>query len=134
MSSYAFIASNCRREIRFCSVPTACTVQSTMVLSRKSWTRPPAPRKKSRDSFNAPISMEVRITRLPSCWSGQMDKIGTYQILEVLHRGPQPLYRAKGKDGKEVAIKAVPVAGLSPEMRERFTREAETAKKLDHQI
>ncbi|HLK64997.1 MAG TPA: serine/threonine-protein kinase [Bryobacteraceae bacterium] len=61
-----------------------------------------------------------------------MDKIGTYQILEVLHRGPQPLYRAKGKDGKEVAIKAVPVAGLSPEMRERFTREAETAKKLDH--
>ncbi len=61
-----------------------------------------------------------------------MDKIGTYQILDILHRGAQPLYRAKGKDGKEVAIKAVPSAGLSPEMRERFLREAETAKKLDH--
>lgn len=61
-----------------------------------------------------------------------MDKIGTYQILEILHSGAQPLYRAKGKDGKEVAVKAVPVAGLTPEMRERFTREAETAKTLDH--
>jgi serine/threonine-protein kinase len=61
-----------------------------------------------------------------------MDKIGTYQLLEILHSGPQPLYRAKGKDGKEVAVKAIPLAGLSPEMRERFTREAETAKTLDH--
>src|ERR1022692_431601 len=61
-----------------------------------------------------------------------MDKIGTYQLLEILHSGPQPLYRAKGKDGKEVAVKAIPVAGLTAEMRERFTREAETAKTLDH--
>jgi len=61
-----------------------------------------------------------------------MDKIGTYQIVEILHRGTQPLYRAKGKDGKEVALKALPIASLTPEMRERFTREAETAKKLDH--
>jgi len=28
-----------------------------------------------------------------------MDKIGPYQILETLHRGPQPLYKAKTKDG-----------------------------------
>jgi serine/threonine protein kinase len=61
-----------------------------------------------------------------------MDKIGTYQILEILHRGPQPLYKAKAKDGREVAIKAIPVAGLSAEMRERFMREAETARTLDH--
>jgi serine/threonine-protein kinase len=61
-----------------------------------------------------------------------MDKIGTYQILEILHRGPQPLYRAKAKDGREVAVKAIPVAGLPAETRERFLREAETAKTLDH--
>jgi serine/threonine protein kinase len=61
-----------------------------------------------------------------------MDKIGTYQILEILHRGAQPLYRAKAKDGREVAIKAIPAAGIAPETRERFLREAETAKTLDH--
>src|SRR5690349_6323904 len=61
-----------------------------------------------------------------------MDKIGTYQILETLHRGAQPLYRAKGKDGKELAIKAIPLAGITPEVRERFLREAATAKTLDH--
>jgi serine/threonine protein kinase len=61
-----------------------------------------------------------------------MDKIGQYTILDVLHRGAQPLYKAKGKDGKEVAVKAIPVAGLTAEMRERFNREAQTAKTLDH--
>jgi serine/threonine protein kinase len=61
-----------------------------------------------------------------------IEKIGQYQILEILHSGAQPLYRAKGKDGKDVALKAIQVAGLTPEMRERFNREAETAKKLDH--
>src|SRR5215471_18219619 len=61
-----------------------------------------------------------------------MDKIGPYQILESVHRGPQPLYRAKSKDGKEVALKAVAVANLSEEARERFKREAETCRALDH--
>ena len=61
-----------------------------------------------------------------------MDKIGPFQILETLHRGPQPLFRARGKDGQEVAVKAIPVANLTPEMRERFTREAETCRTLDH--
>ena len=61
-----------------------------------------------------------------------MDKIGPYQILEIVHRGQQPLYRAKGKDGKEVALKAVAVAGLSEESRARFLREAETCRALDH--
>ena len=28
-----------------------------------------------------------------------MDKIGPYQILEPLYRGPRPLYRAKAADG-----------------------------------
>ena len=61
-----------------------------------------------------------------------MDRIGTYQILEELHRGPQPLYRAKAADGRIVALKATPVANLTPEMRERFLREAETCRTLDH--
>ena len=61
-----------------------------------------------------------------------MDKIGPYQILETVHRGPQPLFRAKGKDGTEVALKAVPVAELNAEARERFTREAETCRGMDH--
>jgi serine/threonine protein kinase len=61
-----------------------------------------------------------------------MDKIGPYELLETLHRGPQPLYRAKTKDGKEVALKAVPAEELSAESRERFTREAETCRMLDH--
>ena len=29
-----------------------------------------------------------------------MDKIGPYQILETLHRGPQPLYQVKAADGR----------------------------------
>jgi serine/threonine-protein kinase len=61
-----------------------------------------------------------------------MDKIGPYQILETLHSGPQPLYRAKGADGREVALKVVPVAALTPETRERFIREAETCRGLNH--
>src|SRR5215471_13761141 len=61
-----------------------------------------------------------------------MDKIGPYEILETVHRGPQPLYRARGKDGVEVALKAVPVENLSQESRERFMREAETCRTLTH--
>jgi serine/threonine-protein kinase len=61
-----------------------------------------------------------------------MDKIGPFQIVEIIHRGPQPLFRARARDGREVAIKAVPVANLTPETRERFTREAETCRGLEH--
>ena len=61
-----------------------------------------------------------------------MDKIGTFQILETIHLGPQPLFRARGKNGQEVAIKAIPIANLTAEMRERFTREAEACRTLDH--
>jgi len=62
-----------------------------------------------------------------------MDKIGPYEILETLHMGSQPLYRAKAPDGRIVALKTTPVKGLTPEMRERFLREAETCRTLDHQ-
>ena len=61
-----------------------------------------------------------------------MDKIGPYQILEVLHRGPQPLYRAKAADGRVVALKAAPSADANAESRERFSREGETCQSLDH--
>src|ERR1041385_1997554 len=71
----------------------------------------------------------------PFCSSSEtraMDKIGPYEILETVHRGPQPLYRAKAKDGKEVALKSVKVESLNEEARERFKREAETCRSLDH--
>src|SRR5260370_16946238 len=61
-----------------------------------------------------------------------MDKIGPFQLLETIHIGAQPLFRARGKDGQEVAVKAIPVANLTDEMRERFTREAKTCRDLDH--
>ncbi|HEY2011947.1 MAG TPA: serine/threonine-protein kinase [Bryobacteraceae bacterium] len=61
-----------------------------------------------------------------------MDKIGPFEILETLHLGPQPLYRAKAPDGRVVAVKTIPVKGLSAEMRERFMREAETCRMLEH--
>jgi serine/threonine-protein kinase len=61
-----------------------------------------------------------------------MDKIGTYQIVETLHQGAQPLYHATAGDGRPVALKATPVEKLTPEMRERFLREGETCRTLDH--
>src|SRR3954453_19975238 len=61
-----------------------------------------------------------------------MDKIGSYQILEVLHRGPQPLFRVKAADGRVLALKAAPVAEATPEPRERFQREGETCRALQH--
>jgi len=60
-----------------------------------------------------------------------MEKIGPYQILETIHQGPQPLFKVKAADGRLLAVKAIPVVGLSAEARERFTREAETCKGLD---
>jgi serine/threonine protein kinase len=60
-----------------------------------------------------------------------MDRIGQFQILETIRGGSQPLFRARGADGKEVAIKAVAVVNLTPEKRERFMREAETCRILD---
>jgi serine/threonine protein kinase len=61
-----------------------------------------------------------------------MDKIGPYQIIETIHQGPQPLFKVKAADGRVLAVKAIPVDGLSAEARERFTREAETCRGLDH--
>jgi len=61
-----------------------------------------------------------------------MDKIGPYQILDTIHRGPQPLFKVKAADGRLLALKAIPLEGLSAEARERFTREAETCRELDH--
>ena len=52
-----------------------------------------------------------------------MNKIGNYQILETVHRGPQPLYKATDAAGKTVALKVIPAAGLNEESRQRFIRE-----------
>jgi len=61
-----------------------------------------------------------------------MTKIGPYQILEALQSGPRPLYKVKAADGRVLALKSIAVEGLSAEMRERFTREAEICRALDH--
>lgn len=61
-----------------------------------------------------------------------MNRIGPYQILETLHRGPQPLYKVKAADGGVLALKAAPTADSTPETRERFSREAEATRAMDH--
>ena len=61
-----------------------------------------------------------------------MQKIGVYQLIESLYSGPRPLYKAKAPDGRVLALKTAPVSSLTPEMRERFNREAETCSTLDH--
>jgi serine/threonine-protein kinase len=60
------------------------------------------------------------------------NKIGPYKVLKVLNKGARPLYCAEGPDGRQVAIKAVAVAGLNPEDRARFLRESETCRVLNH--
>jgi eukaryotic-like serine/threonine-protein kinase len=61
-----------------------------------------------------------------------MDKIGPYQIVETLHRGPQPLYKVKAADGRVLALKAAPTADSTPETRERFSREGEATRAMEH--
>jgi eukaryotic-like serine/threonine-protein kinase len=61
-----------------------------------------------------------------------MDKIGPYQILETLHRGPQPLFKVKAADGRVLALKAAPTADATPETRERFSREAAATRGMEH--
>ena len=61
-----------------------------------------------------------------------MDKIGTYQILELIHGGPRRLYRVRSADGRLLALKTIETAGVTSEIRERFTREAAICKDLNH--
>jgi serine/threonine protein kinase len=61
-----------------------------------------------------------------------MDRIGSYKVLGELFRGPRPLYRVQSPDGRVLAMKTAPVAGLSEEMKERFRREAAICTALDH--
>src|SRR5215831_15645008 len=78
--------------------------------------------------------MEGRTTSPPCCSNTEtcMNKIGNYQILETVHRGPQPLYKATDAAGKTVALKVIPASGLNEESRQRFIREGETCRKLEH--
>ena len=59
-------------------------------------------------------------------------KIAEFELLEPLHGGTHPLFKAKDPAGNLVALKAIPLTVASPEQRERFLREAEIAKTLDH--
>ena len=61
-----------------------------------------------------------------------MEKIGPYQIVDVLHGGPRRLYRVRAADGRLLALKTIEVAGLTADARERFDREAAICKQLDH--
>ena len=61
-----------------------------------------------------------------------MDKIGPYQILELIHGGPRRLYRVRAADGRLLALKTIETAGVTAEIRERFTREATICKDLNH--
>ncbi|MBL8175495.1 MAG: protein kinase [Bryobacterales bacterium] len=59
-------------------------------------------------------------------------KIGEFELLEPLHGGTHPLFKARDAAGNVVALKAIPLSAASEEQRERFLREAEIAKSLDH--
>ncbi|MBI3207562.1 MAG: protein kinase [Candidatus Solibacter usitatus] len=59
-------------------------------------------------------------------------KIGDFQVLETLTGGTSPFYKATAPDGRVIALKTLPIDGSSPEQRERFLREAEIAKTLNH--
>jgi serine/threonine protein kinase len=61
-----------------------------------------------------------------------MDKIGSYQILEVMRRGPQSVFRVKAADGRVLVLKAAPVKDSTEETRARFLREGETCRGLNH--
>jgi eukaryotic-like serine/threonine-protein kinase len=61
-----------------------------------------------------------------------IQKVGAYQIVGTLRAGVRPFYKAQTADGRTVALKTAPAAGLTPEERERFLREAEIGAGLDH--
>jgi serine/threonine-protein kinase len=59
-------------------------------------------------------------------------KIGTYEILGDLRPGLRPLYKAKAADGRIVALKTISTDGIADDVRERFKREGEISRLLDH--
>jgi len=61
-----------------------------------------------------------------------IQKLGAYQILGTLRAGARPLYKAQATGQPIVALKTIPVNGVTPEERERFLREAEICASLDH--
>jgi serine/threonine protein kinase len=61
-----------------------------------------------------------------------MTSIGPYEIVETLHTGERPLFKVKDHNGRVLALKAAAAAGLEAEMRERFLREMEICRTLDH--
>lgn len=60
-----------------------------------------------------------------------MLKIGPYEIVETLQEGARPLYRARTGDGRTIAVKAIPLDGITADERERFLREAESLRALN---
>lgn len=61
-----------------------------------------------------------------------METIGPYKILSTVQGARRPMYVVTGKDGSKLLVKTAPLAGLSPEERERFEREAAICATLDH--
>lgn len=61
-----------------------------------------------------------------------IQKLGSYQILGIVRPGTRPLYKAQAADQRIVALKTITANGVTAEERERFQREAEICKELDH--
>jgi serine/threonine-protein kinase len=61
-----------------------------------------------------------------------MAKIGSYEIVETLQGGQKPLYKVKAADGAILALKVMPATGVAEEEKQRFQREGEVARELDH--
>ncbi|MGH9662432.1 MAG: serine/threonine protein kinase, partial [Bryobacteraceae bacterium] len=61
-----------------------------------------------------------------------IDRIGTYRILEVLHEGARPLYRAEAPDGRVVALKTSPLGDLADGEKDRFLCESAVCATFDH--
>ncbi len=96
-----------------------------------------------RDLFPLVTAMEqwktaTEATSLREGLPQNMDiqQLGDYQIVQELARGGMGVvFDARhGSTGKRVAVKLLPWnAAIVPRWRERFEREAETVRKLDHQ-
>jgi serine/threonine protein kinase len=61
-----------------------------------------------------------------------METIGPYKVLNTLQGARRPMFVVAGKDGAKLLVKTAPLAGLNPEERERFEREAAICSTLDH--
>lgn len=61
-----------------------------------------------------------------------METIGPYKVLSSVAGARRPMFLVEGQQGARLLVKTAPLAGLKPEERERFEREAAICSTLDH--